>query len=100
MIGDTDPDAGLLGWVLRACATIGATLVGAIVFLSKLFISQTAKRFEEVQISHTEELSTLRAQNGMLEKRSEVCEQDREALRISQAVLEARINVLEKEMHS
>jgi len=102
MIGQTDPESGLLGWVLGACGVIGTTLVGAIVFLAKYISSEVAKRaienqrrLEEVQEAHTKELLEVKEYNKELGLKSEKCEKDREQLLVSHARLETRVSLLE-----
>lgn len=104
MIGQTDPDSGLLSWVLGACGAIGSLLVGAIVFLFRLIMTQAVKQHEGTLEAHTRDINELRSKNEVLEKRSTDCENERGELRVIQAelrgkqtILEGRIATLEKE---
>jgi hypothetical protein len=73
-----------LGWALAGVASVVSGLTGAVAYLYR---SQIAD-FKAAEVD-------LKAQISLLGKRADVCESDRELLRIKLAVIEARLESLE-----
>lgn len=82
-----DTETGILGWVLAGVSTIIASLSGVVTYLFKKIVDDY--KANEIE---------LKLEIGELKKRADSCEDDREALRIKQALLEARVESLEQQI--
>lgn len=81
-----DDGTGITGWLWAGISTIIGTLASAVAFFYRTQISDYKAREEHNEKKIAE-----------LEKRADQCEHDRESLRISVAVHETRLSLIEKE---
>lgn len=82
-----DEEQGITGWILAGVATIVSTLAGLVAMFYRTQIS-------DYKLNE----SSLRSEVSELRKRADICEADRETLRIDLAVMKTRIDRVEKEV--
>ena len=82
-----DQDNGITGWILAGVATVVSTLAGIVAMFYRTQISD-----------YKSNESGLRLEIGELRKRADTCEEDREQLRIKVAVMENRLDKVEREV--
>lgn len=82
-----DEAEGLIGWVLSGVLVIVSTLAGLVAMFYRTQISD-----------YKANENGLRLEVAELQKRADICEADRETLRIKVAVFEERLTAVEKEV--
>ena len=91
-----DEQTGIMGWVFATIAFIGTLLSSIIAMFYKKQSDGWDKREAELQAQISAGKASADAKIKMLESRADSCEEDRNELRVSHAVLIDRYSRLEK----